>query len=55
MEATLLKKTAEFCRQQEEFFRELDKGIRDMEQGNVIPHDEFMKQMCEKYGFALDV
>jgi len=55
MEAALLNETAEFHRQQDEFFRELDKGIRDMEQGNVIPHDEFMKQMCEKYGFTIDV
>lgn len=31
------------------FFRELDKGIDDMEQGNTIPHEEAMRQICEGY------
>ncbi len=31
------------------FFRELDKGIDDMEQGNTIPHEEAMRQIREGY------
>lgn len=31
------------------FFRELDKGIDDMEQGNTIPHEEAMTQIREGY------
>ena len=49
MEATLTKEAMELRKQREEFFRELDKGIRDLEQGNVISHEEFMKEMREKY------
>ena len=50
MEATLTKETMEFRKQREEFFRELDKGIRDMEQGNVMSHEEAMKSIYEELG-----
>ena len=51
------KKTSEDLRKvREELFRELDKGIRDLEQGNVISHEDFMKEMSAKYGaVVLDV
>ena len=50
------KQTSEDLRKaREELFRELDKGIRDLERGDVIPHEDFMKEMCEKYGVVLYV
>lgn len=55
MQAITKRESEEIRRAREELFRELDKGIRDMERGDVIPHDEFMKQMCVKYGVVLDV
>ena len=48
MEATLSKETIEFRRQREEFFSELDKGIRDMEQGNLVSFDESMISIYEE-------
>lgn len=33
---------------QEEFFREMDKGIDDMENGRVVPHEEAMKIIEER-------
>ena len=40
------KQTSEDLRKaREELFRELDKGIRDLERGDVIPHEDFMKEM----------
>ena len=33
---------------QEEFFKELDKGIDDMENGCVMPHEEAMKIIGER-------
>lgn len=33
---------------QEEFLRELDKGIDDMENGRVVPHEEAMKNIEER-------
>ena len=50
MEATLTKEVMEFRKQREEFFKELDKGIRDMEQGNVMSHEEAMKSIYEELG-----
>lgn len=32
----------------EKLFRELDKGITDMESGSVIPHDEAMLEIHER-------
>ncbi len=53
---TAVKQTTEDLRKaREELFRELDKGIRDLEQGNVISHEEFMKEMYKKYGVVLNV
>ena len=34
--------------EQEEFFKELDKGIDDMENGRVLPHEETMKIIGER-------
>lgn len=52
----VVKQTSEDLRKaREELFRELDKGIRDLEEGRVISHEEFMKEMCTKYGVVLDV
>ena len=34
----------------DELFSELDKGIRDMEQGNLISCDEAIKQIREELG-----
>jgi len=55
MQAVAKRESEDLRRVQEELFRELDKGIRDMERGDVIPCDEFMKRMCAKYGVVLDV
>jgi len=50
MEAVLTKESEEIRKEREELFRELDKGIRDMEEGRVIPCDEAIRQIREKYG-----
>ena len=50
MEATLTKEAIEFRKQREEFFRELDKGIRDMEQGNLLSCEEAIRQVREELG-----
>ena len=55
MQAVATQTTEEVRKAREELFRELDKGIRDLEQGNVISHEEFMKEMSEKYGVVLNV
>lgn len=48
---TIAKQESEELRKaREELFRELDKGIRDMERGDVIPCDEAIRQIREKYG-----
>ena len=31
------------------FLKELDKGIDDMEQGRLTPHDESMKILMQRY------
>ena len=43
MDTTLVKNDV-----QEEFFKELDKGIDDMENGRVMPHGEAMKIIGER-------
>lgn len=50
MQAVAKRESEELRRAREELFRELDKGIRDMERGDVIPCDEAIKQIREKYG-----
>lgn len=50
MQAVAKQTTEELRKAREELFRELDKGIRDMRQGDVIPHDEAMKQIREELG-----
>ena len=50
METTLTKEAIEFRKQREEFFRELDKGIRDMEQGNLLSCEEAIRQVREELG-----
>lgn len=48
---TVAKRTSdELEKAREELFRELDKGIRDMERGDVIPHDEAMRQIRKELG-----
>ena len=37
------EKNSELSQQRERLYREVDKGIRDMEQGHVIPHEEAMR------------
>ena len=40
------KEIIDAAREEEEWlFRELDKGIEDMEQGRVIPHEEAMQRL----------
>ncbi len=50
MEAVAKKYSDEIAKRREELFHELDKGIRDMRRGDVIPHDEAMKQIREELG-----
>lgn len=50
MEAVAKKYSDEITNQREELFRELDKGIRDMRKGDVIPHEEAMKIIREELG-----
>lgn len=50
MQAVAKQTPDDLRRAREELFRELDKGIRDMERGDVIPHDECMKQIREELG-----
>lgn len=52
MQAVAKQGTDELQKAREELFRELDKGIRDMERGDVIPHDECMKQIREELGLC---
>ena len=46
--APLAQETVKYSEQEEKLFRELDKGIDDMEQGNTIPHEEAMRQLSER-------
>ena len=50
MQAVAKRESDELQKAPEELFRELDKGIRDMERGDVIPCDEAIRQIREKYG-----
>lgn len=50
MEAVAKRESEELRKAREELFRELDKGIRDMERGDVIPHDQMMREIRAKYG-----
>ena len=50
MEATVKREAEELREQREELFRELDKGICDMERGDIISCDEAIRQIREKYG-----
>lgn len=50
MENTTLYTKEEIQKAREELFCELDKGIRDMEQGNVISCDEAIHNIRRKYG-----
>lgn len=55
MEATVKREAEDLREQREELFRELDKGLRDMERGDVIPHEEVMRNLFEKYGAYINV
>ncbi len=46
--APLVQETNKYTEQEERLFRELDRGIDDMEQGNTIPHENAMKQIRER-------
>lgn len=50
MQAVAKREAEELRRAREELFRELDKGIRDMERGDVIPHEQMMREIRAKYG-----
>ena len=50
MQAVAKCELDEIQKARKELFRELDKGIRDMERGDVIPCDEAIRQIREKYG-----
>ena len=52
MQAVVRQATDELRIAREELFKELDKGICDMEEGRVIPHDECMKQIREELGLC---
>lgn len=43
--ALVTERDSDFKQQREQLYRELDRGIRDMEQGDLIPHDEAMRVM----------
>lgn len=55
MQAVAKQESEELQRAREELFRELDKGIRDMEEGRVIPAEQAIKDIAIKYGLVLDV
>lgn len=46
------RESDELKKHRDELFRELDKGIRDMERGNVIPHDETMRMIRKELGLS---
>lgn len=49
-----VQKTAKYSEQEEKLFCKLDKGIDDMEKGSTIPHEDAMKQICERVkGYAV--
>jgi len=46
--APLIQKQYELSEQEAKLYKELDKGIDDMERGWTITHDEAIKQIREK-------
>ncbi len=50
MQAVAKRESEELRRAREELFRELDKGIRDMERGDVIPHEQMMREIRAEFG-----
>lgn len=50
MEVVAKYSAEELRKAREELHRELDKGIRDMEMGRVIPCDEAIRQIREELG-----
>lgn len=52
MEAVARRDLESLRKQREELFRELDKGIRDMEQGDVTPHEETMRLIYAELGLS---
>jgi predicted transcriptional regulator len=44
----LTQKQCELSEQEKALYKELDKGIDDMENGRTVPHDEAMKQIRER-------
>lgn len=46
--APLLKEERKYTQQEEKLFHELDKGIDQMEQGEVVPHEEAMRIIRER-------
>lgn len=49
--APLAQETMKYTEQEEKLFRELDKGIDDMEKGNTMSHEDSMKQIRERLKF----
>lgn len=50
MQAVVKRGADELQKEREELFRELDKGIRDMERGDVIPHEQMMREIRAEFG-----
>lgn len=50
MQVIAKKETEEMRRAKDELFKELDKGIRAMERGDMIPHEEAMRIICDELG-----
>ena len=46
--APLAQEKMKYTEQEEKLFRELDKGIDDMEKGNTMSHEDSMKQIRER-------
>lgn len=55
MQAVVKRESEDLRRAREELFRELDKGIRDMEEGRVVPAEQAIRDIAMKYGLVLDV
>ena len=55
MQAVVKRESEDLRRAWEELFRELDKGIRDMEEGRVVPAEQAIRDIAMKYGLVLDV
>ena len=48
MEALKRNRIEELSKKETELYKALDKGINDMENGCVVPHDEAMKMIRER-------